>query len=187
MFPHGFTEYNPAHAQIVSRGCLNVLMTGQLLDKRNVGAVVAEIGAVGMPEKVRRKRLVDSGLSFQFFKEFREVVAVPSPRNTGRDEDCLMLVVPEEKKTSNPNNCFGRKKHHARFAALPDDGDFGLSGFEWSAVKRQRLRNPQTRHEQYLDQRAHPQARELVTLDLQGSIIPCPGLCHESFRFGVVF
>ena len=56
-FPGDIPEHGRIPSEVVLLGRMDVLVPGEVLDESDVRSVLEEIGAVGMPENVRRDLL----------------------------------------------------------------------------------------------------------------------------------
>src|SRR6266852_5500617 len=109
-------------------------MAGKFLDQRDVRAIVPKVRTVGMPENVRRQRLVDSCLPFDGPKVFREIIAIPTARNAGGYEDCWIIVCAKTHEALDPVHGCLWEVHDARLTTFSDDHHFGLTRFKWATI-----------------------------------------------------
>src|ERR1700732_4408990 len=72
-------ERSLVHAEIILGRGLDVSVPGKLLNKGYVGAVVQQVGAVGMPKNVRGHGLIYPRLGLQPLEGLGKVVAIPTP------------------------------------------------------------------------------------------------------------
>ena len=80
-------------AEVVASRGVNVLVTGQLFDVCDVGAVEKQVGTESMPQDVRSKLLGDLGLGFQANEEARDVLPLERAHGeSGRDEQGRMGI-----------------------------------------------------------------------------------------------
>src|ERR1051326_6777475 len=102
-------------------------MAGQFFDVRDVGAVVKQVGAIGMAENVWRQRLPYSGIQPERLEELGNVAAIQSARNACRDEYGRIVIRPIVEELLDPGDGGGAEEDFPGLAALAHDVQVGLA------------------------------------------------------------
>src|ERR1051326_7147903 len=135
-------------------------MSCEFLDVGNVGAVLKQVRAIGMAQKVWRQSFGNPGFDSKGDEEFRDVATIQTTRNASSDENCGKNIRSVVEEFLDPGDRGSSEKDLPGLAAFAYDFQLSLPFLKRSAVQRQGLRDTQARGEQHLKQHPKPQTSE---------------------------
>ena len=152
--------------QIVSGCRLNILMANQVLDQRNVRAVVAKVRTEGVAQYVRRQRLCDSHLASKIGEETMDIFPAKLPYGkASRYEKSRIVVSPAVEIRFYPRSAARGKEYGA--ATFPLSHDFRIARVHLKRLSRQGegFGNAHPGRQKQLGQGAKTNSRKRVVID----------------------